>query len=374
MTLPDMVGVVCQESGQIAIDGTPMVKWGLMPTDLGDEQTFTAEVASSLIVVLISPDARRLTVPDDVHVEQLGGGTPMNVGAGPVEILFERYSLGEGDKIRKDPGRDGVAVVAVEAGRVRHEPQSGASTPASHAPNGELTWWQGSVEGADEEMLIAGDTVFFDQARFDLVGEPGENAEVAILTVSPNAAALQGVEFDGPTPTAEAATPAGQATPIAAAECDTPPLTEETFNRWFGTPISEEEGMAVVNRSIWGPKDGAPADAATTAAIEDTLREFAACTSAADAPRVVAFFSFALLAMYFVSDDSTYDSFVSGLSFSDDVGAPIVWGVRLQTDGRVTAKVEQYGEATLYTFVHDEGRWLIDDFNSSAIIEPARRS
>ena len=76
-----------------------------------------------------------------------------------------------------------------------------------------------------------------------------------------------------------------------------------------------------------------------------------------------------------IDDESTYESFIAGWSFTgDDAGMPVVWDVRTQTDGRVTAKIEYDGEAGLYTFVQDDGRWLIDDINSTAIIEPAPQS
>jgi len=100
----------------------------------------------------------------------------------------------------------------------------------------------------------------------------------------------------------------------------------------------------------------------------------AACVNAGDQLKVFAFFSFPFLALTLFEGTSYDDLAQSAPSETQGTAVEgIIWDVRLQADGRVTAKIEEGGVASLYTFVRENGRWLIDEINRTAIIESAPR-
>jgi hypothetical protein len=141
--------------------------------------------------------------------------------------------------------------------------------------------------------------------------------------------------------------------------------------------MSQPEIDAVLSKPAYGPGEGVPAGPDVAAEIRALLTQQIACGDSDHIAEYFSSYSTDFLGTYLVFEDSSYAEFLSGSTFppiSDVLPAIAVWDVRVQPDGRVTAKIEYAGDAEFVTFVNTDGRWQIDEIFRYAIIEPAPES
>jgi hypothetical protein len=107
---------------------------------------------------------------------------------------------------------------------------------------------------------------------------------------------------------------------------------------------------------------GEPADAVVAIAVDAVMVQLAACLNSGDYGRVYALFSDQALAVILLPEDIALVASGTPEPIPADQGflPPIVWDVRIQPDGRVTAIVEFDGEYALVTFVWNGERYLIE--------------
>ena len=172
------------------------------------------------------------------------------------------------------------------------------------------------------------------------------------------------------------------ATPVAPApeECTVHPLTAASLRRLAATPDDDRQ---LVTPPL---TDQAPADAAITETVTDTIREAIACANANQPLRSLALFTDRFLQWRFGPDHR--DDLESLIAASTRSPAPAadadrlvliaVSDLRLLPDGRVSAVVitenaERRFEDLLILDQVD-GRWLIDEWSALADADPATPS
>jgi hypothetical protein len=176
---------------------------------------------------------------------------------------------------------------------------------------------------------------------------------------------------------AQEATPGPLPTIPAADECQVSPRTIESVltARTSGTPVPEVD----VGSEEQLPK-GAPADAATIAAVTAVEREFAACYNAAQWLRALALFTDNAIRTFaddFASDQELTEFLATpGTPDADALGEiqivlVAVRDVRVLPDGRVGAVVEWgrsvrsgVDEVNFHIYTQKDGRWLLDEETS----------
>jgi hypothetical protein len=156
-------------------------------------------------------------------------------------------------------------------------------------------------------------------------------------------------------------------------ECTVEPRSLESFQAALATPAVAATPDALPETPAL--PEGEPADAETAAAVLETLREGVACINAGEYLRILALYS-----------DNVVREGVGGLgdqveAVYDELATPAppteaerteiieVQGVVVPPDGRVAALVvgDDRSDAdpaspTLFVFVEQDGRWLIDAF------------
>ena len=107
---------------------------------------------------------------------------------------------------------------------------------------------------------------------------------------------------------------------------------------------------------------GEPADVVVAIAVDAVMVQLAACLNTGDYGRVYALFSEDALRVILLAEDIAAVATVTPIPLPADQGflPPLVWDVRVQPDGRVTALVEFDGEIALVTFSWNGERYLID--------------
>jgi hypothetical protein len=177
---------------------------------------------------------------------------------------------------------------------------------------------------------------------------------------------------------AEVATPLSlPATPGPEACQGAERLTSEELRRLAATPTAGEPEAPVAYRSAPSPPTGTPADAATTAAVTATIREYYACANAGDWAAVFALLADDTIRHEFVDlarsagvDPTTtdYPLFTRTpvpLSHAMSTGSVDIRDVTVRPDGQVVAVVEntlssegepQYLQVVL---VKEGGRWRL---------------
>jgi len=145
--------------------------------------------------------------------------------------------------------------------------------------------------------------------------------------------------------------------------CKVAPRTIESLNAIVEALPSDGTDVRVPVR--FGPGEGDPADELTVQDVTKVAVEMAACLNAGDVLRLYALFSDDGLKPALVPDDlfQAEAATPTALAKDDQFAMPIVWDVRVQDDGRVTALVDLDGEVALITFVWNGERYLIDLFD-----------
>jgi hypothetical protein len=172
--------------------------------------------------------------------------------------------------------------------------------------------------------------------------------------------------------TAQPASPGARGNVPDPSECTVAPRSVDELRRLFeavaaATPAS---GAAATPTAFVPPTGGTPADAATVAAVTDTLREIIACVNAGDIPRAFALQTDNKLRGDFAQDVSqgvTADQLVQYVAVASPVPAqnwvavPTLSDVRVLDDGRVTARVFSQDQGNAFAiFVKQGDRWLLD--------------
>jgi hypothetical protein len=144
------------------------------------------------------------------------------------------------------------------------------------------------------------------------------------------------------------------------------------------TPRSLNELQEIVDRPApdgtdirvdvrYAPGDGQRAGDVAASQVTLVLYQLAACFNANDLLRVYALFSDSGLRPALFPEDIEAAATVTpvALDEANQFAEPVVWDVRVQRDGRVTALVDFDGEIAIVTFVWDDelDRYLIDLFD-----------
>jgi len=382
LTLPEQPKLICSEAGDSEVRVPAWGEdWFGVTTPLSDlpgaVELRGGEGGGTVLVALVGQGVRRLAIGDGVTVLDLGGRTGYGFGQGLALVRIEHLSLDAGAAIDRDTGRAGAAVIAIDDGVAELRQSAGSSFLMSRDSEGGLVAYRG--DGTDAETgtttLHSGDAAFIDVgAAFTLAVEPQWSAAVTLLTIAPNSALVAPVTGDagGGTPTATSATSATgtSGSPVPAAVCTTERLSEESVNAIAGTPIPQPTVDAILARERFAPGAGTPAEPEMVAVIEAINGQLVACLNAGETMRSFALFSPAWFAES-LGEGMTYAGLDVIAVPNRPLGQPTTWDVRVQADGRITAKVEQDGAASLFTYVAQDGRWLIDAVDEGAIIEPA---
>jgi hypothetical protein len=177
--------------------------------------------------------------------------------------------------------------------------------------------------------------------------------------------------------TAQEGSPVAELGPPSASECVVQPRSEAEMAALSGTPTATE-GASEATAPMALP-EGTPVDAATQAAIEQTLREVVACAKAGDVARLLALFSDDAVRRIALANNSVpivpgQPSGVTGTRpatppANADV-TPVVQEARLLPDGRVAALVTSVApgsQVEVVIFVQSGGRWVIDEVHPLAM-------
>jgi hypothetical protein len=158
------------------------------------------------------------------------------------------------------------------------------------------------------------------------------------------------------------------------AECTVEPRSYENITAIFATPVAGAPAMEATPAAPELP-GGDPVDAETEQAVLATLRETVACINAQSFWQITAFYSDDFLRELltgggvFTEDD--YNELTTPQPLPEDQRTEIieVLGVQMLPDGRVAALVvgddlsnPKPASPTLFYFIEQEGRWLIDGF------------
>jgi hypothetical protein len=380
IALPGLVGPICVEQG------TPEFGYGGLGANWQPYDSLMAEHAwqplsikasaaepTSVLVGVTGSEARRISVPDGVRIEDLGGGM-LYVSPTPRALLrIEAHQLAPGEQVDVDTGRGGAVVVAVERGEIELDPISGGTSALTRHDGSPITLSESIALNDDDAMntrIPAGYSMLAQEASLTLMG--GESgADVLLLVVDVNSAQLQ-TDGEPVAPAAEATRAVGEPAD-SLPECTTPELTREAYDAFFASIEDQAVVNQIITRHRFAVGEGVPSDEDVATAVEARVAQFFACAAAGEAYRYLGSFTMPFLSVFLLADESNYDDLADNL---DSEGAPsdvsiIVWDVRTQVDDRVTAKVEIQGDAMLMTFALVDGLWLIDDLNDQAIIEQA---
>jgi ketosteroid isomerase-like protein len=197
--------------------------------------------------------------------------------------------------------------------------------------------------------------------------------------------AVVGLTLSAPSVARAQATPEGEI--VAAEECTVEPVdVEAALNALAATP-ELGEASSFDPEATATPPTGEPADEETVAAIEETVRQFFACTNAGDQARVLALLSPELFisASGITADDLPDEESIPELAEAAEAqlgeatpvaedertGLVEIRDVVVLDDGRVAATVVGDGpdgesSPALFIFVEQDGVYLIDFFGELA--------
>ena len=155
-------------------------------------------------------------------------------------------------------------------------------------------------------------------------------------------------------------------------ECTVEPRSLESFQAALATPAATAPAALPETPEL---PDGEPADAETEAAVLATLREGVACINAGQFDQLLAIYSDDAIRNLLGGVDADPAALFNDLSTpepaAEDERTEIieVQGVVVLPDGRVAALIlgDDHADAdpaspTLFVFVEQDGRWLIDAF------------
>lgn len=379
--LPGSVGPICVDSGELDLemDGS---SWPWQPDDDSSMPMGVSPVTfrnrgtevTSLLAAVIGNNVQRFAIPDGASITLLGEGSIRSTQTRFV-VTISTSTLSPGERLSVDTGSDSAAAIAVDGGEITIDGQTASATNVTRFDGRPLQLQEqlDLQEDDDGNQIVPEDYSYIasEAALTIIAGDKG--AELTMLTVDSNSALLSGFEYESEFPSASpTARPAGADIPMP--DCTFPAFTEAEFNAYFGTPLTTPTIEAMLAKPRYGAGDGSLADAATVSQIRDTLIQTEACGDLDHVYNVLGIFSVDFLAANLVFEDMTYEELGSGWTFpptSATVTPIAIWDVRMQPDGRVTAKIESDGQTALYTFVRTGDHWQIDDMDPSAFIEPA---
>ncbi|MGH2534126.1 MAG: hypothetical protein ACRDJW_17805 [Thermomicrobiales bacterium] len=157
------------------------------------------------------------------------------------------------------------------------------------------------------------------------------------------------------------------------AECTVEPRSLESFQAVLATPAAATPSALPEMPDL---PEGEPADEETEAAVLATLREAVACINGGEIDRLLALYSDSAIVTLIGAGmgefaEEIYDDITTEEPPAEDARTEIieVQGVVVLPDGRVAALVvgddradPDPASATLFIFVEQDGRWLIDAF------------
>ncbi|MGH2559927.1 MAG: hypothetical protein ACRDJH_12745 [Thermomicrobiales bacterium] len=325
-------------------------------------------------------DVSNPAFPAGIGANELAGGFAIPLEGGEAFLSNETLQVNGGSSgvatIERDTGRDGVAVIVVEQGQVELNVVAGSAVTRPRGDDGTLLPADGSIPAGTPVTMLAGDSaVIHFGAAFRM--ESSTASVVTLVTIEQNTARAQGLQGNVEKQATGGAFPATVTSMVqqqvtadipSPEECTIAPRSVESLERLMAMPIA-----GTPDAFRFQPGDGEPADAETVLAITATMREVAACYNAGDALRTYALYTDAALQPALQPGDVERARRGEPPSGNLNTPMPLVEDVRLQPDGRVTAKVDFNGEKTLIVFVRsDDGeRWLIDLFNDQVSFEDA---
>lgn len=164
-----------------------------------------------------------------------------------------------------------------------------------------------------------------------------------------------------PTPTVEAG--------VDPTLCAVEPRTLASLEAIVDQPAADGTDVRLPIR--YAPYDGEPAGDVAASQVTAVLRELAACFNAGDWLRAYALFSDDALRLALYPEDLDWAATPVPLEAVDYFAEPVVWDVRVQGDGRVTALVDFDGEVALVTFIWDEAgeRYVIDLWDDQLTVD-----
>lgn len=388
LQLPATLGPLCVVSGEVAFTA-PEFGGEWLPADetmlrdgrAGIEIRAEGSEPASVLVGLAGPGARRIGPAAGVVVTDYGMNRALASGADRAALSIRTFQLASGQTLNVDTGLEGSALIAVTDGELivpRIDVQFGFFGRRHDGSALAIDDWEALYPEQGEIVLPQGLTGQLNEsAGVFTAGKQGANG--IVLTLDPASATLRGYE---PTvavrPSPEPKTPAATARESA---CVSPEFNEADFNRWFGSSGALATSEAAARTARFSPGQGDPAPEAMVQDVTRTMEQYVACSEPGDVLRWFGLQSPRFIGLFFAfaddGTDFTYDDFVKQVndgsfrSLSTPGAELTTWDVRLQADGRVTANVEIDGEAAFVTFVEDQGRWLIDDVDDTALVGPA---
>lgn len=330
---------------------------------------------ATALLVLIGADADVLQAPAGVAFEDLGGGFAVGLTDDVGRVSLDREVIDGRSETGDTVEEFGTVLIAVESGSLhlthergelnhRSRQPDGTLLPADQALNSPIPTGQAVTLGTGDSTLIQG------EPDYSLFNDGADAATVLILTVkqgSGDEVEVDGSEAGTIEPTVAAVQVEG--TPVESSpeavtgdlgpeDCHTTPMTIESLDALLSTPVPAATAARIMDKPIYRSGEGDPADEATIASLDATLREMSACIATGDVERYLPF----------LSTDFIMLSFVPGGEWNTKIGdgnvppIPVAFDVRIQADGRITATVDfRDGENPKFvTFANDGERWQID--------------
>lgn len=173
---------------------------------------------------------------------------------------------------------------------------------------------------------------------------------------------------------AQGGTPAAGSDAPTANECTVAPRSESELHALFreaaATPIPDS---LIASPAPATPPAGVPADEQTVAAITATWRQYLACLTAGDQPRMFALLSDAMVRRQFVVDiafgvtEDALFAYLAATPVALPSDQPVSFepfaDVRMLDDGRVAVVGPgDQGRGDVRIFVKEGDRWLLDDW------------
>jgi hypothetical protein len=252
-----------------------------------------------------------------------------------------------------------------EEGEVNYRPRQtdGSLLPADVALSSPVPTGEVVRLGAGDSAILQFDT------RFTLSNDGNEPASVLIVSVDqdPSDPSVTDVDEETIAPTEVTVRtdgPAGEATAVALDPslvpegCHVTPVSLESVDALGNTRVPAATVKRIMAKPIYRDGEGQPADAETIESLEETLRETAACLATGRPEYYLPFLSQDYLLMIL----SPGGEWSSEMGDGSEPPVPLALDVRVQPDGRITARIDYKdgNNPPLVTFVRGEGRWLID--------------
>ncbi len=344
-----------------------------------------------LLQVVIGQGVRNPTLPPGVTVDELGGGETGTLPAGNALVTLSSPELEVGDGSDYDTGKGGLALVVVESGILSISGDAGEvvlalDTELTPSPTRDPR--RGPPSALD---LSAGETAFLrDGAFFSIVNPGPDRVRAMVLTVDPGAAeaevweetiasSVYGTPAPQEMPPGPMATPNADSLVVTPEECDVEPRSVDSIRALAGLGQPRTVGGGIIEPPFEDQlPQGPAADEAIVAAVTAAEREYRACLTARDFPRLLALLTDErggeLLAE--LSDEDKrllLDGQWTPQPGPERMALFPLRDVRLLPDGRVGAIVEygfgppnpprQFDGSHFQTYKLVDGRWLIDEAN-----------